>query len=246
MDRRQLLQMQAHRPAPLPKWPWVMQQVWKDLLFLHYRLPQALLRDKLPRQLTLDTYDGDAWVTLTPMKMRNVRLRGLPPVPGAANFLELNLRTYVKRGGQSGIHFFSLDTSSILSAMGARMVALPYFPARMSMQGDTNFVFNSERRQLRQQPPARLDVEFKPKAGTRKPSPLEAWLAERYILFQRGLAGTVIAIEIHHLPWDLRGVDVTVRTNTIATPLGINLPTEASLAHYAARQEVLIWPPGLA
>lgn len=222
-----------------------MQQAWEDLLFLHYRLPQAVLRDKVPRQLTLDTFDGDAWVTLTPLKMRNVRFRGLPPVPGAANFLELNFRTYVKRGGQSGIHFFSLDTSSVLSALGARMVALPYYPARMSMQGDTKFVFHSERRQLRPLP-ARLDVEFKPKLGTRTPSPLEAWLSERYVLFQRGPAGMVVAIEIHHLPWALRDVDVTVRTNTIATPLDINLPAQASLVHYSARQDVLVWPPGLA
>jgi len=41
----------AHRPWPLPAGPWVMVQVWHDLLFAHWPIAFESLRPLVPPQL---------------------------------------------------------------------------------------------------------------------------------------------------------------------------------------------------
>jgi uncharacterized protein len=244
VDRRRIISTVAHRPFALPGMPWVMQQAWEDLLFLHYPVAFSQLRDKVPASLELETFEGDAWVSISPFRMRDVRFRWLPPVPGATNFLELNLRTYVRHRGRSGVHFFSLDSSSMLSVAGARAVFLPYHRSRMSMTGDKRFTFRSERA-TRGEAPVKFEAQFEPKPGKHKKTPLETWLVERYRLFQQGPAGTIVSIDIHHAPWVLQDAEVDVRVNSLATPLGLDLAGQAPMTHFSTRQEVLVWPPRL-
>ncbi|CAN5326291.1 hypothetical protein BH23BAC1_BH23BAC1_46180 [soil metagenome] len=75
MEETEILRSKEHRPFPLPAGPWIMQQTWQDLLFLHYKIPFEVLRPLVPERLELDTYRGDAWISITPFKMRNVRFR---------------------------------------------------------------------------------------------------------------------------------------------------------------------------
>ena len=84
-----------------------MAQSWHDLLFAHWPLPVETLAPLIPPGLTLDTFDGRAWIGVIPFRMSGVRLRGLPPMPGAAAFPELDVRTYVtdrprEQGGRPG------------------------------------------------------------------------------------------------------------------------------------------------
>ena len=71
----------AHRPWALPEGPWVMAQRWNRLLFAHWRVPAESVRTLLPRALPLDTFDGEAWVTITPFHLTHARPRGLPALP---------------------------------------------------------------------------------------------------------------------------------------------------------------------
>jgi uncharacterized protein len=135
-----------HRPWPLPKRPWIMVQVWRDLLFAHWNLPAAAIRGLVPQQLELDTFDGWAWVSITPFHM-SVRLRGLPPFPGMLDFPELNCRTYVTAQGKPGIYFFSLDTANRAAVWGARtFYHLPYFHARMQIEKENDSISYSSKR----------------------------------------------------------------------------------------------------
>src|SRR3954463_10617394 len=123
-----------HRPWPIPKTPWIMAQVWRDLLFAHWEIAPDILRPFIPRQLELDTYEGKAWISITPFHM-SLRFRGLPVLPGFARLPELNFRTYVVGGDKPGIYFFSLDIASFAAVAGARLVYhLPYFRARMHIR----------------------------------------------------------------------------------------------------------------
>src|SRR6266571_1188628 len=109
-----------HRPWPVPKRPWVMGQTWDDLLFLHYRVPAGQVRPLVPAGLELQEHSGSAWLGVTPFVITGLRARGLLPLPLASSFRELNVRTYVTRGGKPGIWFFSLDASSQLAVGAAR------------------------------------------------------------------------------------------------------------------------------
>ena len=117
-----------HRPWPVPRRSWIQGQTWDHLLFAHWRVAEAALREHVPEQLPLDSFDGSCWLGTTPFRVNGLRLRGTFPVPGLSSFLELNVRTYVTYDDKPGIWFFSLDTSSALAVDAARaFYKLPYF-----------------------------------------------------------------------------------------------------------------------
>jgi uncharacterized protein YqjF (DUF2071 family) len=60
--RFEVIRDDAHRPWPVPERPWMMRQTWSDLLFAHWPIPPQRLRPKLPPGLTLDLYNGEAWI----------------------------------------------------------------------------------------------------------------------------------------------------------------------------------------
>jgi Uncharacterized conserved protein (COG2071) len=67
----------------------------------------------LPTGLQVNTYDGLAWVSLTPFLMARVRPAGMPIQPGISTFPETNLRTYVREhDGRDGIWFLSVEVDS--------------------------------------------------------------------------------------------------------------------------------------
>ena len=105
--------MTEHRPWPLPSGPWVMKQIWHDLVFAHWPVANDALRGLVPQGLTLDTWGGQSWVAVTPFRMSGVRAPGLPALPGLSRFPELNVRTYVTYGGKPGVYFFSLDAANL-------------------------------------------------------------------------------------------------------------------------------------
>jgi uncharacterized protein len=127
------LEETAHRPWPVPPGYWVQGQTWDHLLFAHWRVDEEQLRAIVPPQLPIDTFDGSAWLGVTPFRVSGLRVRGTLPVPVLSTFLELNTRTYVTLDGKPGIYFFSLDCESQLAVEAARRTyRLPYYRARMS------------------------------------------------------------------------------------------------------------------
>jgi uncharacterized protein YqjF (DUF2071 family) len=235
----------AHRPWPAPRSPWLLRQVWNHVLFAHWRFPAEPVRATLPPPLQphLDTYDGDAWIGIVAFRATGTRMHDLPPVPGASNLNELNVRTYITIDGKPGVYFYSLDTFHLLAVAGARLFyRLPYFPARTEFTAiDRGFHYTSHRL-----PPgeAEFDATYAP-VGDPRPAtehPLTAFLAERYCLYTAG-EHEMGRAEILHRPWPLSPAQATIRRNTMLTPLGLELPAAAPLCHYAPVQDTLIWPP---
>ena len=227
-----------HRPWPVPAGSWLMAQTWESLLFAHWRVPIERLREHLSPELEVDTHDGEAWLGITPFRVTNVRLRGLPVLPVVSSFLELNCRTYVSHGGEKpGIWFFSLDASSRLAVEAARrLYKLPYFEARM--EGPPRY--RCARRGAER--PHVWESSYGP-AGevfAAEPGSLEHFLAERYCLYTTDDAGALHRGEIHHPPWPLQAAEAAIELNTIP-PDGLEVAGEP-LCHFSGRQDVLIWP----
>src|ERR1700724_1868255 len=101
-----------HRPWPLPRGPWIMAQVWHDLLFAHWPVAPQVMRPLVPASLELDTFEDEAWLGIVPFRMSGVRLRGTPALPYLSAFPELNVRTYVTHGNKPVVWFFSLDATN--------------------------------------------------------------------------------------------------------------------------------------
>ena len=110
-----------------------MVQRWAELGFLHWEVELDVLCSLLPPGLTLDTFQGKAYIGLVPFTMTGVRPVGIPPFPPLSNVHEVNVRTYVHlNGANPGVWFFSLDAASELAVQAARHgYKLPYFRADM-------------------------------------------------------------------------------------------------------------------
>lgn len=223
-----------------------MAQTWERLMFAHWPVPRASLEALVPTGLSVDTFDGSAWLAITPFRVRHLRLRGLPAVPGLSDFHEINVRTYVTVQDKPGVFFFSLDADTRLGVQAARLwYRLPYFLATAMLdENPAGLRFTSTRRHSGA-PPATFSAKYRPVAAVERSAPgtLEQWLTERYCLYAVDEGGTIHRAEIHHVPWPLQRAEAEIRDNTMAAPLGLRLPERSPLLHYAERLDVNVWRP---
>jgi uncharacterized protein YqjF (DUF2071 family) len=234
----------AHRPWPLPRRPWVMAMQWHDLLFMHWPVPPAVMHALIPLALALETFDGAAWLGITPFRMAGARPRWVPPLPWLSAFPELNVRTYVTAEGKPGVWFFSLDASNPLAVRGARtLFHLPYYDAAMTAECDGGVVRYTSRRTHRDAPSAAFAGRYRPSGPVYHAAvdSLEYWLTERYCLYAADRRGRVWRGDIHHARWPLQPAEADIACNTMAEPLRLSLPPGAPLLHFAPRLDVVAW-----
>jgi uncharacterized protein len=237
-----ILQITAHRPWPMPSSPWVMTQTWNDLLFAHWPVEAATLRDKIPAGFELDEFEGHAWLGIVPFYMTNVSPRGLPNLPWISEFAELNVRTYVRVGGDAGVYFFSLDAANPLAVGVARtMFHLPYFSAEMNVDERDGWIAYESRRSS--DPSADFVARYRPIGDAQPPvkATLEYFLTERYCLFTVDSSWHAYRVDIHHPPWPLQPAEAQIAVNTMADAVGIRLPARAPLLHFSKRQDMVGW-----
>ncbi len=234
-----------HRPHPMPPTPWLMTQTWHDLLFLHWPVDGRMLRALLPAGLELDLHEGQAYVAITPFHMTNVAPRGVPALPGISSMPELNVRTYVTAKGIPGVYFFSLDAGSALAVGAARtMYHLPYYSAKMHVEHRDGWIHYRSRRAGHAGRPAELRGRYRSVGAARRPArgSLEYFLTERYCLYTFDHAFHMYRVDIHHGPWALTLAEAEIDVNTMADASNIRLPAVSPLAHFAKRQDTVVWP----
>ena len=242
----EILSRTGHRPYPVPAGPWVLFMSWHDLLFIHWPVPENALRPLIPPALSLDTFDGGAWLGITPFRMSGVRPHFLPSIPPLSNFPELNARTYVTAEGKPGIWFFSLDAANPLAVRIARATfGLPYFDARMTCRLTGGEVRYGSVRTHRGAPRAWFAGRYRPVGGAVDSSPgtLEHFLTERYCLYSASERGDVYRGDIHHHPWPLQRAEAEVESLAMTAQIGVTLPETEPLLHFSRRLDTLAWPP---
>jgi len=219
-----------------------MRQTWNKLLFAHWPIRADQIQALIPSALTLDTFDGTAWVGIVPFAMNDVSFRFLSALP--SNFCELNVRTYVSYKGRGGVFFFSLDASNPLAVEVARAAfRLSYFHSRMRITGTTDSIdYTCQRRDWRS-----AEVNFEASYGptgavqySAKGS-IEEFLTERYCFFTSGAGGRVMSCDVHHGQWPLQPAAAQFRRNTILEPLSLNLLKLEPLLHYCHKLETIEW-----
>jgi len=198
IEARQMLQKE---PDSTP----VMYQTWNNLLFMHWEWDPEEIQKTLPPGLFVDRFGEKAYLGVTPFYMKDVRASFLPEIPGTANFLELNVRTYVHdRRGTPGVWFYSLDCNQGLAVWMAKLFySLPYHSATMDACEQAG-LYEYRCQRLGQESKAEFHYKNEGKGVASPPGSLPYFLAERYLLYtyaqkQRKL----YRARIHHSPWDL-------------------------------------------
>ena len=219
---------------------------WRDLLFMHWPVEVDTLRSLVPPALSLDTFEGSAWLGVTPFDMIGVRPRLMPAVPGLSHFPEINLRTYVTVEGRPGIWFFSLDAHSRLAVRLARATFhLPYFDAEMYCHASGDGVDYRSLRTHRGATGAKFEARYGP-AGEpfeSEKGSIEDFLTERYCLYSADRKGDVLRGDVHHHPWPLQIAEAEVRTLAMTQQTGLKLPETDPILHFSNRLDVLAWLP---
>jgi uncharacterized protein YqjF (DUF2071 family) len=200
-------------------------QTWKHLLFLHWRVDAEQLQPLVPAPLTIQQYDGSAWLGVIPFSMQRVRPWWSPAVPGVSWFLETNVRTYVTHpNGTSAVWFFNLDANSRLAvAVARRFWHLNYSFARMNL--DLTDSSTSYRGQRMNNTTATYDISCRRQTpaplNTAEQGTIEHFLLERYLLFAEDNRGQLRSAEVHHVPYEFSvNLDVDCR-HSLFQPLGL-------------------------
>jgi len=225
-----------------------MRQDWRHLLFLHWEISAPELQALVPPELTIDTFEGKAYVGLVPFTLSNVRPLMTPPLPFLSRFHEINVRTYVNRDGKDpGVWFFSLDASSALAVEGARaFYKLPYFHARIDFDADDGCEFVSRRDDPDGAQPANARIRYRPVEGVAAPATpgtLEHFLVERYLLYARDKQHRLRRARVHHQPYPIQRAEVPVLEETLIWAAGVRRSGAAPLRHYVREVSVMIEAP---
>ncbi|MGJ4786893.1 YqjF family protein [Leptospira koniambonensis] len=231
-----------HRPWPVPKAGWRMKQIWHDLLFVHWPLPVSMIRPFVPKRLEIDTFENQTWIGVVPFHMSGIRMRGLPVMPIASRFPEINVRVYVTIDGKPGVYFFSLDAESWLAVKVARaFYHLPYYLANFKViEKENRIYYQSQRTSSKNR--FCFQAEYGPTSDVflAKKGSLDYWLTERYCLYANN-KNSLYRCEILHEPWPLQKAEANILQNTMADLEGIRLPDIKPLYHFSKKIEVLTW-----
>ena len=192
---------------------WIMQQVWEDVVFIHYKISPEKIQSLVP--FPLDLYQGEAVLSIVPFKMSGIRFPFLPAVPGLSSLWELNLRTYVTVNGVRGVYFFSLDTDLWIGERVARSVFhLPYYYSKIKASVTNGvYAFDHERVPFAFNLKARLSS--KPQTGA-----FNLWATERYHLFTQA-GGKTYQGDVQHPPWNLVDVEIENFTDRLTDTIGL-------------------------
>jgi uncharacterized protein YqjF (DUF2071 family) len=220
-----------------------MFQRWRNISFLHWRYPEHAVARLLPSGLTVDTFDGSAWVGITPFVLSGLHAPFLPPLPWISRFPETNCRTYVRGpDGAPGIWFFSLDAARLGAVLAARAAyGLPYAWSQMDVAiRRDRFTYTAARRWPGAAAYAITVYRGRPVAT----GELESFLTARFRLYST-ILGRLATARVEHPPWPLESARTLQICETLTAAAGLAPPHGAPVTHFSAGVRTRVGYPEL-
>ena len=180
---------------------------WLDLVMANYVIEPSLLADRLPRGTELDFYDGECYVSLVAFKFFDTRVLGFP-IPFHRNFLEVNLRFYVRRetGNETrrGVVFVKEIVPRAAIAFVAREVyGEPYETRRMRhSQTEKEIVYGWSNRNCENQIAAQIGEN----TGVPESGSHGEFIIEHYWGYTRRGVARTDEYKVEHPKWELFNV----------------------------------------
>ena len=215
--RRRLL---AHRGEPL------FFADWERAIFIHYETDSEVLQREVPFEL--DLREGRAYLSLVAFTMRGLRPRfggrlGAWLFKPMATQQFLNVRTYVRLGGEPGIYFLAEWLNNRLSVpLGPLAFGLPYRFGKFDYQHDHKF---GEVRGVICEPSSQACIAYRanlPTVAEFKPclaGSLDEFLLERYTAFTQWKSHRRY-FRIWHPPWPQTSIALAEVEGSLLTTTG--------------------------
>ena len=216
-----------------------MYQSWTWLSFLHWPYDPAVVQRLLPEHLEVQTFQGQAWVGVTPFFLQDLRTPVAPALPWFTSFPETNVRTYVVGpDGREGLWFFSLDAGRLEPVLVARSTyALPYMWSAMTVERDGAIIRYRSRRRWPGPTPATsaITVEIGDPLAPEELDAFDHYLTARWQLYTT--LGPVLARStVEHEPWPLHRAVVHELATDLVAAAGLPAPQGEPVVH---------WSPGV-
>ena len=177
----------------------------------NYSVPDSLLIPYLPKGLELDKFAGQSFVSLVAFEFLNTRVKGFS-IPFHQNFIEVNLRFYVKRiiNGETrrGVVFISEIVPKFMIAFVANKLygerysvsSMSYSIKRYKDNIDLQYNWNSNH----------IINEIKLKAEAKRLNiPVdskEEFIAEHYWGYSKGFHSNTMEYQVAHPRWEMAKV----------------------------------------
>lgn len=215
---------------------------WEHVGFANYPVAPETVAAHLPDALDVDTYDGDAWLSVVPFRNVGVRPEWAPDGVGLP-LPELNLRTYATYESatgetQSGVYFFSLDADGILGVSGARLFHhLPYYYADIDLRERGATIRYESRRRHPGTRPAPFAGTYEPTGEefTAEPDSVESFLTDRDRYFTETPGGDLRYARVEHERWPLYEAEFDIERNGLFRANGFDEPESDPLSLYSPR-----------
>jgi uncharacterized protein YqjF (DUF2071 family) len=257
--------MRGLRSSSMSRGP-VAEVICRDVLFAHWPIAVDGLRPAVPSELTIETFDGTAWIGIVVVDIAEARVQRVPYRPSLSL---INLRTYVAFDGEPGVYFISLEMDGQLGTWVARNgFGLPYHHATIESSRHDGVVRVSSRRDRRSRSgsSARFEATYRPDIDAdpseADPDSVEAFLIERtdyFVAAGPDLQRTATLLRTidsepstpdsssepsmfvgaaRHDPWPLLPVEATIDRNTLSEAAGLPTPDTAPIYHYSRQQHM--------
>ena len=227
----------SHRTWRLPIGKWSYYQEWNDALFLHWKVEESELQKLTPKNLLIDKFQGETWVSIVAFTMEKIRPRNLPSISFISNFDEINVRTYLTQDNKPGVFFLNIEAQKETSTFIAKQLSgLPYEKSEIERGEKENikhFTSSNKNKNFK------LETKFVVGQELTNKSTLDKWLTERYCLYLQTNNETY-RYEIQHEPWKIFQVEI-IKLTTEYKFGNIKLNRKPDLIHYSNGVKVLAW-----
>ena len=193
----------ADRRANIP----FLQAEWRNLVMVNYALPPRVLEPFVPAGTELDTWEGQAFVSLVAFQFLHTRIFQVP-LPLHQSFEEVNLRFYVRRsgaeGGDRGVVFLQEVVSRSAIATAARLTYNePYrvLPMRHRVQHEGGLQAQYEWRLLENWECVSGSASGEPAVPAE--GSFESFITDKPWGFTRQRNGRTTEYRVRHPPWRL-------------------------------------------
>lgn len=230
---KDILSSTSHREYTYPDKSWTYYQEWNRAVFLHWEISLEILKELVPKELTIDTINGKAYISIVPFTMENIRPKYLPSIGFISNFHEINVRTYVVQNGKKGVYFLNIEAEKLISVLVSKHLSgLPYEKAKI-IRNQNTFQSNNSAKNFN------LTIDYSIESSIINKTELDSWLTERYCLYLKEKK-QIFRYDIHHKEWPLNHIKINL-LNLNYNIGNLELTNENYIAHYSKGIEVIAW-----
>ncbi|WP_129021697.1 DUF2071 domain-containing protein [Edaphocola flava] len=233
----EILKSTAHRPFPMPNQDWIVLSEWSDVLMLHWKVDASTVKRILPKELSIDTFEGGAWVTICVASVENFMNRFFTVIKQGFSFDQVIMQTYVIHNGKPGLYIFNQELEkSFTKNLYKRLFKLK--PGETEIVRERN---DEEHKFFAKNDLTGFKLGLKYKLGAEiKESALESWLSNRFRYFYEK-QNNLYEYSVHHKEWNFQDIKLEkFRSHFVYG--GLELMHTPDFIHYSPGIQKLFWP----